>query len=67
MRALVPYIPALACGAMMLLICVPMMRRHHKEDSPDSATKQEVAALREEIARLKGESPSETHSEVVGG
>lgn len=48
-------LPALACGAMMLLICVPMMmgRRNHNEDS--SASKEEVSALRQELAELRGE------------
>ncbi len=52
-------LPALACAAMMLLICVPMMMGHkHKNDS-DGATPEDVKALREELAALKagGTSP----------
>lgn len=49
-------LPALACGAMMLLICVPMMmgRKHGHDDS--TVTKEEVSQLREELAQLRGES-----------
>ena len=50
-------LPAVACGAMMLLICVPMMRNMHKggETPDDAGTHGEIAELRDEIARLKAE------------
>jgi len=50
-------LPGLACAAMMLVICIPMMRNMHKGhgESDDSATRQEVAELREEVARLKAD------------
>lgn len=66
MRAIVPYLPALACGVMMLLMCVPMMRRHHKESS-DSPTHKEVAALRDEVERLKALNASRSPSETISG
>ena len=68
LRSLAAYLPALACGAMMLLICVPMLLgRKHKQPSDESASKQEVAELREEISRLKAERALEDDSEVIGG
>lgn len=52
-------LPALACGAMMLLICVPMMmgRKHGHDDS--TVSKEEVSALREELAQLRGQRQSD--------
>lgn len=46
-------LPALACGSMMLLICVPMMmgRKHGNSDS--TVSKEEVSQLRDEIAQLR--------------
>lgn len=57
METLIVLLPALACGAMMLFICIPMMRNMHKGhgESEDSASREEVAALREEIATLRAE------------
>lgn len=54
MRWLLPALPALACAGMMLMMCVPMLlkRRH---GSGGDASKEDVAALREEIAQLKAE------------
>lgn len=66
MKALIPYLPALACGVMMLVMCVPMMRGHGQDDGGESA-KKELADLRSEIERLRGEASSEEHSKVVGG
>ncbi len=46
-------LPGLACAAMMLFVCVPMMfGKKHGCDS-ETATKQEVTALRQEIAALR--------------
>ncbi len=57
MDTLITYLPALACGAMLLFICIPMMRNMHKGhgESDDAVTRQEIAKLRNEIARLKAE------------
>ena len=69
MRTLVTYLPAIACGAMMLLICIPMMRNMHKDhgESDDSDTRREIGELREEVARLKAERAVEDPSETVDG
>jgi hypothetical protein len=65
----ISYLPALACGAMMLFICIPMMRNMHKghDDSTDADTRQEVAELREEIARLRAEKTLDSSEETIGG
>ncbi len=53
MRSLIVYLPALACGVLMLLICVPMMlgRKHGDGHDDGYATQQDIEDLREEIAR----------------
>lgn len=53
---------------MMLLVCVPMMmgRKHGGDES--SASKEEIAALREEVAHLRVErdaDPSKDLTEVL--
>lgn len=56
MRSLVAYLPLIACGAMMLVMCVPMlMGRKHNNMSDQAASQEEVAELRDEISRLKAE------------
>nr|MBA2599467.1 hypothetical protein [Actinomycetota bacterium] len=66
MRSLVPYLPALACGAMMLFICVPMLLgRKHNQSSDQGASQQEVAELREEISRLKAARALEDRNESL--
>lgn len=68
MRTVFAYLPALACGAMMLLICVPMMfGRKHGGSTEGNATQQDVAELREEIARLKAERILGEKSESIDG
>lgn len=69
METLVAYLPAIACGAMMLFICIPMMRNMHKGhgQSEDSASPEEVAALREEVARLRAERSLAEDRETVDG
>lgn len=48
-------LPGLACAGMMLLVCVPMMfGKKHGCDS-ETASKQEIAALREEVAALRAD------------
>ena len=68
MDTLLLYLPALACVGMMLLICVPMMRNMHKDhrDSEDTATREEFAELREEVARLKAERALQEKEPVDG-
>ena len=70
MRTIATYLPAIACGAMLLFMCIPMMRtRHRKPDgeSTDVATRSEVAELREEITRLKAEHALSKQEESVDG
>jgi len=68
LRTLVAYLPALACGAMMLLICVPMLfGRKQNRSSDQGATQQEVAELRHEISRLKAERALEDKTEAFDG
>ncbi|MBA2427634.1 MAG: hypothetical protein H0V60_11220 [Actinobacteria bacterium] len=68
MRSLAVYLPALACGAMMLLICVPMLLgRKHKQPTGKGVSQQDVAELREEIARLKAERALEDKSGALDG
>jgi len=69
LETLVAYLPAIACGAMLLLICIPMMRNMHKghDESAGTASRQEIAELREEVGRLKAERPLGHASETVDG
>ncbi len=69
MRTIAAYLPAIACGAMMLLICIPMMRNMHKSNgvSHESDTQRELGELRDEVARLKAERALEDKSETVDG
>jgi hypothetical protein len=48
-------LPGLACAAMMLAMCLPMMRHHRGGNDAERATKEDIAALREEVARLSAE------------
>jgi hypothetical protein len=69
MENLIVYLPLLACGAMMLFICIPMMRNMHKGhgDSADADSRQEIAELREEIARLRAEQTLDSKGEQIRG
>ena len=68
MRTLVAYLPALVCGAMMLLICVPMLLgRRHDQSADQGASRQEVAELREEISRLKADRALDDRTEALDG
>ena len=46
-------VPALACGAMMLVMFVPMLRNRKANNAVDAVSKEDVAALREEVTRLR--------------
>lgn len=59
-------LPALACGAI-LLICVPMMMGRSQDQSDQGATKQEVAELRDELSRLKAQQALDDRTEVLDG
>lgn len=69
MDILIVYLPALACGAMMLLICIPMMRNMNKGEGKSDASnaREEIAELREEVARLKAERSLQKDSETLDG
>ncbi len=68
MRTLVTYLPALVCGAMVLLMCVPMLLRRQRHQSNDqNVSPKEIAELREEIRHLKAERALEDKSEMVDG
>lgn len=69
MEALIAYLPALACAAMMLLVCIPMMRRMHghHEQPGDADSRKEIAELREEIARLRAERALDSDEEDARG
>ncbi len=52
----------------MLFICVPMLLgRKHKQATDKGAWQQEIAELREEIARLKAERALEDKSGALDG
>lgn len=69
MRTVLIYLPAMACLAMMAVICIPMMRSMHKgsERGEDSDARREIGELREEIARLNAERTLEDQRETVDG
>jgi hypothetical protein len=52
------YLPAIACGAMLLFVCIAMMRNKHRggDDSADTNSQKEIAELRDEIQRQKSDS-----------
>jgi hypothetical protein len=54
---LIVYLPVLACGAVMFFCLrhMSMGSKQQTDDKTDVATKQEIAELREELARLRAE------------
>lgn len=70
MRTIALYLPAIACGAMMLAICIPMMRGKSKDQTLETGaqdTRAEIAELREEIARLKADRVLGKDGEKIDG
>ncbi len=59
MKALLIYLPAIACLVMALVICLPMLLERGKSQ-PDS----EVAELKEEVARLRAQVASDGHKHL---
>lgn len=59
-------VPALACGAMMLVMFVPMLRNRKGTNSAEAASKEDVAALREEIVRLRAARALENREGISG-
>jgi hypothetical protein len=50
LRTVITLLPAFICAGVMLVICLPMIRGPY--NAGDEGTREEVAALREEVARL---------------
>lgn len=68
LRSLAVYLPALACGAMLLLVCVPMLlSRKQTQSSEQNAQQREIEELRQEISRLKAERVLEGGGGVISG
>lgn len=59
-------VPALACGAMMLVMFVPMFMNRKNNNGAEAASKEDVAALREEISRLRATRALEDRERVGG-
>jgi len=56
LKSLLIYVPALACVAMLVAMWMPTLSGRRRAGSSDEgATRQELAGLRREIARLKAE------------
>lgn len=57
MRTLITFLPVVACAGGMVL-CMVLMRVGHKTPAAErSDTAAEVAALRDEVARLRADRP----------
>jgi hypothetical protein len=67
MENLIAYLPLLACGAMMMFICIPMMRNMHKGHDDSADARREIVELREEVARLRAEKALDASEERIGG
>lgn len=62
MKALITYLPAFACLAMLLIVCVPMLFNRHWAHQDN-----EAAELREEVARLRAELAQQDEPARVDG
>lgn len=60
MKTLLVYLPALACLAMALIICLPMLLKHGKHE-----TNPEVTEPKEEVARLRAQIALRENEEVI--
>lgn len=65
MRTLITLLPAVACGAMML-VCARMMfgRNGQTHDDPQG---RDIAELRDELARLRAEHALQNREEKIDG
>jgi hypothetical protein len=64
-RTLLTLLPALACGAVML-VCVRMMMGRHGQTHDDPRTR-EIAELRDELARLRAGRALQDQKEKING
>jgi hypothetical protein len=66
---LIAYLPVLACGAVMFFCLrhMSMGSKQQTDDKMDVATKQEIAELREELARLRAERTLASSEETRDG
>lgn len=57
METLIPFLPALACGALMFFCMrhMAMGSKHDADQGTEQSSSEEIAELREEIARLRAE------------
>lgn len=61
-------LPAVACAAMMLLICLPMLFGRKSDHSGErSVSHRELAELRDEVTRLKTERDLENRTGALDG
>jgi hypothetical protein len=67
--ALLGWLPLIACAAMMLVVCIPMIRRMKTKTDGNRhpVTRREIAKLREEIARLRAERSIESKQDTNRG
>jgi hypothetical protein len=66
---LIPYLPVVACGAVMF-VCMRHMSmggKQQTDETTDVASKQEIAELREEIALLRAERALSSTEETRDG
>jgi hypothetical protein len=64
-RTLITLLPALVCGAMML-VCARMMFGRHGQTHDDPRTR-EIAELRDELSRLRAERDLQEREEKING
>jgi hypothetical protein len=64
-RTLITLLPALACGAMML-VCARMMFGRHGQPHDDPQTR-EIAELRDEVTRLRAGRTLQGEEEKING
>jgi hypothetical protein len=68
MRTLIALLPALACAAMTLFVCLPMLRGRHTADTAEEKATNELVALRGELAHSPASSsPPTGHLGAKGG
>lgn len=61
LKLLLAYLPAFACLAMLLIVCLPMLLKRHEPGQDD-----EVAELRNEVAQLRAKIAGRDEAKVDG-